>query len=44
MKTRHDNDVAERIDVVYTKNDIGLLWPIELGAVCDENQTSQQRD
>ena len=28
MKTRQDNDVTDRIGVVYTENDIELPWSI----------------
>ena len=41
-KTRQDNDVADRIDLVYAKIETELLGPIWLGAVCDENHTRQQ--
>ena len=34
-KTRQDNDVIDRIGVVYAENDIELSWPIESGANCD---------
>ena len=37
MKTRKDNDVIDRTDVVYIQNKIELSGPIWLGAVCDEN-------
>ena len=36
-KTRKDNDVIDRTDVVYIQNKIELSGPIWLGAVCDEN-------
>ena len=29
MKTRQDNDMTDRIGVIYAKNDNELLWPIE---------------
>ena len=38
IKTRQDNDVTNRIGIVYTENDNELLWLIESGANCDENQ------
>ena len=44
MKTRQDNDVIDRIGVIYTINNNELSWPIEPGAVSKENQTRQRRD
>lgn len=44
MKTRSDNDVADRIDTVYVENETKLSWSIELGVVCDENKIGQQYD
>ena len=38
-KTRNDNYVTNHIDMTYIENETELLWPIELGVVCDENQT-----
>ena len=38
IKTRQDNDVTNRIGIEYTENDNELLWLIESGANCDENQ------
>ena len=37
-KTRQDNDMTSYISVVYAKNETELLGPIELGAVCYQNQ------
>ena len=37
MKTRHDNDVIDRIGIVYIENDTELSWPIGQGVVYDEN-------
>ena len=31
MKTRQNNDVPDHTRALYAENDIGLLWPIELG-------------
>ena len=28
MKTKQDNDVIDRIGVIYAKNDTELSWPI----------------
>ena len=36
-KTRHDNDVTDRIGVVYVESDTELLWLIRPGADYDEN-------
>ena len=36
-KTRQDNDLTDCIGVVYTKNEIELLWLIGQGVVCDKN-------
>lgn len=44
MKTKQDNDVTDCIGVVYTENKTRLLWPIRLGAICDENHTGQRHD
>ena len=38
-KTRNNNYVTNHIDMTYIENETELLWPIELGVVCDENQT-----
>ena len=37
MKTKQDNDVIDRIGVIYAKNDTELSWLIGHGVVCDEN-------
>ena len=37
MKTRQDNDVIDRIDMVYTKIEIRLSTPIWPSAFCDKN-------
>ena len=44
MKTKQDNDVIDRIDVVYVENKTELSWPIGPSTVCDENQTWQWHD
>ena len=36
--------MTNRINVVYIENETDMLWSIELGAVCDENQTGQRYD
>lgn len=41
MKTRLDNNVIDRIALVYFGTEIKLLGHIWLGAVCDENQAGQ---
>lgn len=41
MKVRQDNDVTNRISLVYTKIETDLLRPIQLGAFSDENQIGQ---
>ena len=41
MKTRQDNDSIDLTRAAYTKNKIELLWSIEPGADCDENQIGQ---
>ena len=38
-KTTQDNDMADYIGVVYTKNETKLSGPIRLGAVYCKNQT-----
>ena len=43
-KTRQDNDMTDNINVVYTESETKLTWSIKSGAVCDENQTRQQRE
>ena len=37
MKTRQDNNVTDRIGLVYVENDIELSGPIWRGIVCDKN-------
>lgn len=44
IKTRQDNDSIDPIKMAYTKNKIALLWSIESGADCDENQIRKQHD
>lgn len=46
MKTRLDNDIIDFMGActLYAENDTKLLWQIELGAICDENQTEQEGD
>lgn len=36
--------MTDCIGVVYIETKIELSWPIYLGTVCDENQTTQQHD
>ena len=36
-KTKNDNDVIDRIGIVYVENDIELSWPIKSGVICDKN-------
>lgn len=36
-KTKQDNNMINRISVVYVENNIELSWPIGLGADYDEN-------
>ena len=38
-KISQDNDVTNRIGVVYVKNKIGLSSQIGSGADCDKNQS-----
>lgn len=44
MKTRQDNNVIDRIGVIYAENDNELSWPIGLGANYGENQIVQLCD
>ena len=44
MKTRQDNNMIDRTDVVYAKNEIDLSWLVRLGAVYNENQIGQCRE
>ena len=44
IKTKQDNDMTDCISVVYVKTETELLGPIELGAVCYQNQTGQRHD
>ena len=44
IKTRQDNDVTDRKDMVYVENKTKLLCLIEPGVVCDENQIRQRRE
>ena len=44
MKTRHDNDVTDCTGAMYAKNDTKLLWSIESGVICNENQIGKLRD
>ena len=38
MKTRHENDVTNRISLVFVETKIELSGLISQGGVCDENQ------
>ena len=40
-KTKQDNNVTDRIGLVYDKFKTERSAPIRSGAVCDENQTGQ---
>ena len=44
MKPMQENDVTDSTNAVHVKNEINLSWPIEPGAVCDENQTGYRHD
>ena len=37
MKTKHDNDVTDHIDLVYAETKIEMLGPIWPSTICDEN-------
>ena len=37
MKRRKDNDVIDRIDLLYVENDIELSWSIWQGMIYDED-------
>ena len=39
-----DNEVNNRISVIYAGNDIELSWPIKQGAIYDENDIGQWCD
>lgn len=39
MKTRKDNNVVDRTNAVYVKNDTKFSWLIGPSEICDENQT-----
>lgn len=41
VKTRQDNNMTDRTDVIYIENEIKFLWPIDSGMVYDKNQTKQ---
>ena len=43
-KTRQDNNIINRISLVYSDIEIELSGPIWLGAVCDEYQAGQRFD
>lgn len=36
IKTRRDNDVTDRIDMLSAKNETELLWPIKLGTIYEK--------
>ena len=44
MKTRHDNNVIDRIGAIYAENETELSWPIRPDAVYEENQMGQWHD
>lgn len=37
IKTRQDNNVIDRIDLVYAEIETERLGPIALSTICDEN-------
>ena len=43
-KTKQDNDVIDCKRATYAKKEIELLWPIRLGADCDQNKIRQRCD
>lgn len=44
MKIKQDNEMTDRIDATYVKNEIELSWPIGSGVVYDETQAKQWHD
>ena len=42
MKTRQDDDISDHTSVVYDGNKTKLPCPIELCAICDENQIGKR--
>ena len=43
-KTRQENDMTDRIGLVYAKFEIELSGPIWTGVVSEENKTEEQCD
>lgn len=43
-KTIEDNDVTDRIGVIYAKNNTKVSWTMESGALCCENKIEQWCD
>ena len=43
-KSKHDNIVTNRTNMVYDENKTKFPYQIRPSAVCDENQTGQRRD
>ena len=43
-KTKQDNDMTDRIGLVYAEIKTQILIPILLGTICDENHTRQLCD
>ena len=44
MKTIQDNNLIDHLSSFNVESDTKLLWPIELGVNCDENQIGQLCD
>ena len=44
MKTREDNDMTDRTNVVHAENEIEPPWLIESSVVYDENKIGQWHD
>ena len=44
MKSREDEDMNDRINVVYVENKVKPSWPIELGAVYYKNKIGQRHE
>lgn len=44
IKIRRDNDVTDRIGMLYANNETELLWLIRLGMAYEKNQTWKWHD
>lgn len=44
IKTNQDNDVTDHIGVIYTENEIKLLWPIGSDVDYSKNKIKQLSD